>query len=31
RAGEPCPNCETIIKTGRIGQRSIFYCPGCQH
>jgi len=31
RAGESCPNCETIIKTGRIGQRSIFYCPGCQH
>ncbi len=31
RAGESCPNCKTIIKTGRIGQRSIFYCPNCQH
>ena len=30
-AGEPCPHCKTIIKTGRLGQRSIFYCPNCQH
>jgi formamidopyrimidine-DNA glycosylase len=30
RAGEPCTRCENTIKTVRIGQRSAFYCPGCQ-
>lgn len=30
RTGEPCPNCKAIIKSERLGQRSIFYCPGCQ-
>ncbi|RUO37701.1 DNA-formamidopyrimidine glycosylase [Aliidiomarina shirensis] len=30
RAGEPCLNCETIIKQVRIGQRNSFYCPKCQ-
>jgi formamidopyrimidine-DNA glycosylase len=30
RAGEPCRVCGTPIKTIRQGQRSTFYCPGCQ-
>jgi formamidopyrimidine-DNA glycosylase len=30
RAGEPCRQCGSVIKTVRIGQRSAFYCPSCQ-
>ncbi len=31
RGGEPCPACASTIRQRRIGQRSSFYCPGCQH
>jgi formamidopyrimidine-DNA glycosylase len=31
RAGEPCPTCARPIRHRRIGQRSSFYCPHCQH
>jgi formamidopyrimidine-DNA glycosylase len=31
REGEPCPNCGTAIKQITQGQRSSYYCPGCQH
>ncbi len=30
RAKEPCPTCSTPIKSVVLGQRSSFYCPGCQ-
>lgn len=30
RAGEPCYRCGTKVKGIRQGQRSTFYCPGCQ-
>lgn len=30
RAGQPCPQCETTIKTIVVSQRSSFYCPQCQ-
>jgi formamidopyrimidine-DNA glycosylase len=30
RAGEPCRVCAKPIRTIRQGQRSSFYCPGCQ-
>lgn len=30
RAGLPCRNCGTVIKSIRQGQRSTFYCPVCQ-
>jgi formamidopyrimidine-DNA glycosylase len=30
RAGEPCRLCGTAIKQIVQGQRSTFYCPGCQ-
>ena len=30
RAGEPCFRCGTKVKGIRQGQRSTFYCPGCQ-
>jgi formamidopyrimidine-DNA glycosylase len=30
REGEPCPRCRTPIRALRQGQRSTFYCPGCQ-
>ena len=30
RAGLPCRNCGTPIRVLRQGQRSTFYCPGCQ-
>ena len=30
RAGEPCTRCGTKIRGIRQGQRSTFYCPGCQ-
>ena len=31
RAGEPCRNCGTPIRSITLGQRSTFYCPRCQH
>jgi formamidopyrimidine-DNA glycosylase len=31
REGEPCLRCGTPVKAARIGQRSAFYCPACQH
>ncbi len=31
RVGEPCPACAAPIRRQRIGQRSSFYCPRCQH
>lgn len=30
RAGEPCLRCGAPLRERRIGQRSSFYCPGCQ-
>lgn len=30
RAGEPCYQCGSKIKSQVIGQRSTFYCPSCQ-
>lgn len=30
RTGEPCPRCGTLIREFRQGQRSTYYCPGCQ-
>jgi formamidopyrimidine-DNA glycosylase len=30
RAGLPCVNCGTPINQMRLGQRSTYYCPGCQ-
>jgi formamidopyrimidine-DNA glycosylase len=30
RAGDACPRCGTVIKGIKQGQRSTFYCPGCQ-
>jgi formamidopyrimidine-DNA glycosylase len=30
RAGEPCFRCGAKVKGIRLGQRSTFYCPGCQ-
>ncbi|RMG28944.1 MAG: bifunctional DNA-formamidopyrimidine glycosylase/DNA-(apurinic or apyrimidinic site) lyase [Gammaproteobacteria bacterium] len=31
REGRPCPRCGTPIRSLRLGQRSTFYCPRCQH
>ena len=31
RAGEPCRQCATPIRSVVIGQRNSFYCPSCQH
>jgi len=31
RSDEPCKKCGTIIVRKKIGQRSAFYCPRCQH
>ena len=31
RMGEPCTACGAPIRQRRIGQRSSFYCPHCQH
>jgi formamidopyrimidine-DNA glycosylase len=31
RAGDPCRVCRTGIRQVRLGQRSSFYCPRCQH
>ena len=30
RAGKECPNCGTIIKRLKMGQRSAFFCSKCQ-
>jgi formamidopyrimidine-DNA glycosylase len=30
REGKPCKRCGTIVKRKKIGQRSVYYCPGCQ-
>jgi formamidopyrimidine-DNA glycosylase len=30
RTGQPCKQCGTAIRQIRQGQRSTFYCPGCQ-
>ncbi|MES9859147.1 MAG: bifunctional DNA-formamidopyrimidine glycosylase/DNA-(apurinic or apyrimidinic site) lyase [Sedimenticola sp.] len=30
RESKPCPNCGSLIKQMRIGQRSSFYCDRCQ-
>ena len=30
REGEPCPRCGARIRAIRQGQRSTFFCPGCQ-
>ncbi len=30
RAGEPCRNCDSPIRSITLGQRSTFYCPQCQ-
>ena len=30
REGKPCPRCRAKIRAIRQGQRSTFYCPGCQ-
>ena len=31
RTGEPCLICGETIRSVRLGQRSTFYCPRCQH
>jgi formamidopyrimidine-DNA glycosylase len=31
RTGQPCRKCGAAIKCIRLGQRSTFYCPNCQH
>ena len=31
RAGKSCKSCSADIRQLRIGQRSSFYCPSCQH
>ncbi|MCK4951283.1 MAG: bifunctional DNA-formamidopyrimidine glycosylase/DNA-(apurinic or apyrimidinic site) lyase [Gammaproteobacteria bacterium] len=31
RSGEPCHQCNSLIKQIRQGQRSTYYCPACQH
>ena len=30
REGESCPRCGRVIRQRRLGQRSTYYCPGCQ-
>lgn len=30
KTGKRCPKCDTIVKRSTLGQRSIFFCPGCQ-
>jgi formamidopyrimidine-DNA glycosylase len=30
RAGRPCRDCGTLIRTRQIGQRASAYCPACQ-
>lgn len=31
RAGQPCTRCGRLVRQIRQGQRSTYYCPGCQH
>lgn len=31
RRGAPCRRCAGVVRETRIGQRSSFYCPQCQH
>ncbi|MEI6414626.1 MAG: bifunctional DNA-formamidopyrimidine glycosylase/DNA-(apurinic or apyrimidinic site) lyase [Pseudomonadota bacterium] len=31
RTGQPCQQCAGVVCEIRIGQRSSFYCPACQH
>ncbi len=31
RDGQPCVRCQTAIELIRLGQRSTFFCPTCQH
>jgi formamidopyrimidine-DNA glycosylase len=31
REGLPCVLCGTVLRCVRLGQRSTFYCPRCQH
>jgi formamidopyrimidine-DNA glycosylase len=31
RAGEPCRVCRAPVRARRLGQRSAFFCPKCQH
>jgi len=31
RPGLACRECGRLVKVVRLGQRSTFYCPGCQH
>ncbi|MBV1906363.1 MAG: bifunctional DNA-formamidopyrimidine glycosylase/DNA-(apurinic or apyrimidinic site) lyase [Pseudomonadales bacterium] len=30
REGQPCYQCQTLIKVVKTGQRSSYYCPSCQ-
>lgn len=30
RAGEPCPRCGAVLSGGRIGGRTVAWCPACQ-
>ncbi len=30
KTGEKCQKCATIVARSKMGQRSVFYCPGCQ-
>ena len=30
RSGKPCVNCDSILKSSRIGQRNTVYCASCQ-
>lgn len=30
RAGQPCPACGTVLKSGVVAQRSTVWCPRCQ-
>ena len=31
RSGLLCVNCDSTIKTERLGQRSTYFCSNCQH
>ena len=31
KAGAPCPQCETALKSKKFGGRTAYYCPSCQH
>ncbi|MEZ8141237.1 DNA-formamidopyrimidine glycosylase [Enterovibrio norvegicus FF-33] len=30
KTGKPCPVCETLLESVKIGQRNTFFCPSCQ-